>query len=95
MSRPPSSLYAGQTVFGWLVVHSDGKRALCLCQCGVARELGVAALLSGEAPRGCGCARTPGPRFKADSPAPSSFASSITSAENFSATHRHKLRGQL
>ena len=89
-----STLEAGRVVYGWTVaiIDENGKRATCLCACGEPRQLGVDALLSGDCVKGCGCRLTPGPRPGPEAP---SFAAEIADAENFSATHRRKARGQL
>jgi hypothetical protein len=61
VSNPQTDdLIGGQTFGAWIVAKVDpsGKRALVVCACGTAREVGAAALLNGDS-LGCGCRSTP------------------------------------
>jgi hypothetical protein len=49
---------AGAAFGSWTITSIDasGKRATCVCVCGVARVISVQALKSGSAAPSCGCA---------------------------------------
>jgi hypothetical protein len=49
-------LHVGTKVGNWQTLNLDGKRATCICVCGVARVLSTAALLDRSCAASCGCA---------------------------------------
>jgi hypothetical protein len=51
-----SDLHVGAKVGSWEVLGLDGKRAHCVCACGVVRALAIASLIDGSAASSCGCA---------------------------------------
>jgi hypothetical protein len=86
-----SAVETGQQFGAWTValVDQSGKRSTVICQCGVAAQIAVDALASGES-RGCGCRLTPRP--PRDRHGSTTFASDVTRDETYGALHRHKVR---
>ena len=94
MSKPETDDLAGGQTFGaWIVAKVDpsGKRALCVCACGMAREVGAAALLNGESV-GCGCSATPA--IKPKGARTSGFAAEVAAQTARSAVRWHRGSGR-
>jgi hypothetical protein len=95
MSKPQTDDLAGGQTFGaWVVARVDpsGKRALVVCACGTAREVGAAALLKGESV-GCGCRATP--RLSPDAFRPASkFSTELAALEGRSSSKWHRGGGR-
>jgi hypothetical protein len=68
-----SAVQLSQKFAAWTVALVDptGKRVTVICQCGVAGQIAVDALSSGES-KGCGCRLTP--RSARDASRPSGFS---------------------
>jgi hypothetical protein len=73
---------AGQQFGAWAVeiVDPTGRRATCICQCGIPGQIAVDSLVSGES-KGCGYRLTARPRV--DPRRPSGFSAALAHDEAY------------
>jgi hypothetical protein len=86
-----SAVELGLKFGAWTVALVDptGKRVTVICQCGIAAQIAVDALLIGES-KGCGCRLTPRP--PRDPRRPLGFSAAVARDEGYAALRRHKAR---
>ncbi len=98
MGEAAAADFVGRLYGTWVVAAVDafGRRATVVCKCGVARQVAINALISGES-CGCGCRLTRHrPRYPQGYPQADrgGFASAVAKQESRSSWKRHRGGGR-